>query len=234
MYLSIDTSGDRAGLALTQGNEILAEESWLCGRNHTVELLPYLDGLLKQAGRGIKDIDGVIVATGPGSFNGLRVGLGTAKGLAFALDIPIVGRSTLEAAAYQYASTGLPVCAIFNAGRDEISYAVYQLKEGEWICLAPAALATVAELSSRFDQPTVFCGEPTPAMIEEIHARLGENTLAPASPDPSKRTAFLAELGTKRIVAGDIDDAATLQPIYLRGAHISQPKSRSAGAHPHA
>ena len=229
MYLAIDTSSSYAGLALSEEGIILAEQTWLCGRNHTVELLPHLDNLLKQSGRGMKDIQGVSVALGPGSFNGLRVGLGTAKGLAFSLGVPIVGISTLEAAAYQHATFGSPVCAIFNAGRDEISCAIYQLKGGQWQCLAPASLSTIAELCSRINETTIFCGEPTPVMLEEIRAGLGEMAVIPPPAGMLRRPAFLAELGAKRIMSGDTDDMATLQPIYLRHPHISQPKSRGAG-----
>ena len=230
MFLAIDTSSDSAGLALTSENSILAEQTWLCGRNHTVELLPHLERFLKQTGRGIKDIRGIIVATGPGSFNGLRVGLGTAKGLAFSLDIPIAGIGTLEAATYQFAPCGLPVCAIFSAGRGEISYAVYQRKDGGWQCLAPPSLSSIPELLSRINEKTLFCGEPTPAMLDEIRAGLGDKAVIPAPFDLARHPVFLAALGMKRIIGGDINDPATIQPIYLRGAHISQPKSRSAGA----
>jgi len=85
MYLAIDTSSDFAGLSVIESGQILAEISWRCGSNHTVELLPHMDSLLKQSSIGIQELKGIIIAIGPGSFNGLRVGLGTAKGLAFSL-----------------------------------------------------------------------------------------------------------------------------------------------------
>lgn len=232
MYLAIDTSSDMAGLAIIHERQILAEISWRCDRNHTVELLPQLESLLRQSSLNIKDMKGIIVARGPGSFNGLRVGLGTAKGLAFSLELPIVGISTLEAAAYQHAECGLPVCAIFNAGRGEIAYAVYQLADGEWRCLAPESLATIDALCELPAERTVFCGEPTDAMLEQIRAKLGERAVIPSVTAMPRRPAFLAALGEKRLTAGLSDDIATLQPIYLRRPHISQPKSKSAGAVP--
>jgi tRNA threonylcarbamoyl adenosine modification protein YeaZ len=230
MYLAIDTSSDNAGLAVTRDGQILAEITWRCGRNHTVELLPHLESLLKQSGLNIKDTKGIIVARGPGSFNGLRVGLGTAKGLAFSLEVPIAGISTLEAAAYQHAECGLPVCAVFNAGRDEIAYAVYQLTDGEWLCLATEGLTTIDALCQRIKESTVFCGEPTGAMLEQIRAKLRERAVIPIAAAMLRRPAFLAALGEKRLMAGLFDDVASLQPIYLRRPHISQPKSKSAGA----
>jgi len=230
MYLAIDTSSDNAGLAVTRDGQIMAEITWRCGRNHTVELLPHLEPLLKQSGLNIKDTKGIIVARGPGSFNGLRVGLGTAKGLAFSLGVPIAGISTLEAAAYQHAECGLPVCAVFNAGRDEIAYAMYQLKDGEWRCLSPESLMNIDELCEHIKERTIFCGEPTGAMLEQIRAKLRERAVIPVAAAMLRRPAFLAALGEKRLMAGFFDDVASLQPIYLRHPHISQPKSKSAGA----
>ncbi|MCL2679111.1 MAG: tRNA (adenosine(37)-N6)-threonylcarbamoyltransferase complex dimerization subunit type 1 TsaB [Dehalococcoidia bacterium] len=229
MYLAIDTTGDCAGLALHENGSLLAEQSWKCGKNHTVELLPRLTELLVRTNRVVTDIKGVIAARGPGSFNGLRVGLGTAKGLAFGLNVPIVGVSTLEAAAWQHAAAGLPVCAILDAGRGEIAHAVYQLRETAWLRLVPESLTTVQELCVRTEDRTIFCGEPLPTMLDEIRATLRDMAVIPSAKEMSRRPAFLAELGAKRLEADDTDDVAALQPIYLRRPNISQPKSKAAG-----
>ena len=89
MLLAIDTSTDTASLALVRDSQVLAELTWYCGQNHTVELLPQLTHFLHQIESGLQAISGIIVARGPGSFNGLRVGISTAKGLAFSLGIPV-------------------------------------------------------------------------------------------------------------------------------------------------
>ncbi|GAI02337.1 unnamed protein product [marine sediment metagenome] len=112
MQLAIDTSTDTASLALVQDSEVLAELTWRCEQNHSVELLPRLADLLGRTKSNLQSISCVMVAKGPGSFNGLRVGVSTAKGLAFSLGIPIIGISTLEVEAYQHAETNLPICPI--------------------------------------------------------------------------------------------------------------------------
>ena len=117
MQLAIDTSTDTASLALVQDSQVLAELTWHCGQSHSTELLPRLLDLLNQSKLSLESTNGIIVARGPGSFNGLRVGISTAKGLALSLGCPIIGISTLEAAAYPHADTGLPICPIFSAGR---------------------------------------------------------------------------------------------------------------------
>jgi len=226
MHLAIDTSTDTASLALIQDSKVLAELTWCCGQNHTVELLSRLARLLNQANLNLQSASAIIVARGPGGFNGLRVGISTAKGLAFSLGIPIVGISTLEAEAYQHAETGLPVCPIFNAGREEIATAIYQKKRSEWCQLVSQHLTTVDALCSRITTKTVFCGEFIPFIATQLKKRLRQKAIIPPSAALFRRAGFLAELGLKRIKAGDYDNPATLQPIYLRRPPITTPKHR--------
>ncbi len=124
MQIAIDTSTDIASLALVQGSDVLAELTWRCGQNHTVELYPRLDFLIAKSGLDIKSADCIFVAKGPGSFNGLRVGVSAAKGLAFSLNIPIIGISTLESTAYQHCIDRIAGLRYSERrpGRDSYSY----------------------------------------------------------------------------------------------------------------
>ena len=168
MLVAIDTSTDIAALALAQDGKVLAEISWRCGQNHSVELLPHLTRLLDEAKLSLRDTSCVIVAKGPGSFNGLRVGLSTAKGLAFSLSVPIIGISSLESEAYPHAETGLPICPIFNAGRGEIAVALYRKKDNEWRRLTPEHITTVEALSTEITEKTLFCGEYVATIIISV------------------------------------------------------------------
>ena len=96
MQLAIDTSTDTASLALVQNNGVLAELTWRCEQNHTTQVLTHLAHLLNQTKLNLQSTSGIIVAKGPGSFNGLRVGISIAKGLAFSLGVPIIGISSLR------------------------------------------------------------------------------------------------------------------------------------------
>jgi tRNA threonylcarbamoyl adenosine modification protein YeaZ len=226
MQIAIDTSTDTASLALVQDSEVLAELTWRCGQNHTVQLLPHLSHLLNQTDSSLQSVDCIIVARGPGSYNGLRVGISTAKGLAFSLGIPIVGISTLEAEAYQHAETGLPICPLFNAGREEIAVAMYQKKAGKWLQLTAEHLTTVDTLCSQITTKTVFCGEFVPSIAAELKKQLKQKTMIIPPAAGLRRAGFLAELGLKRIKAGDYDNPTTLQPLYFRGPAITEPKHR--------
>jgi tRNA threonylcarbamoyl adenosine modification protein YeaZ len=225
MQIAIDTSTEVASLALVRDAEILAEFTWHCGLNHTVELYPRLDFLLKISGRQMTEAECIFVARGPGSFNGLRVGVSAAKGLAYSMDIPIIGLSTLEVTAYQHAETGLPVCAVQNAGREEIAAAVYQKRARKgWTQLIAEHITTPEALAREIKEKTIFCGEFKPETGAVIK-KLFKSDAVMATPAGSlRRAAFLAELGQVRRAAGDFDTLATFQPTYLRRPPITERK----------
>lgn len=224
MKLAIDTSTDTASLALVEDNGLLAELTWRCGQNHTTQLLTHLAHLLKQTKSTLQSTSGIIVARGPGSFNGLRVGISIAKGLSFSLRVPIIGISSLEAEAYQHAETGLPICPVFNARRGEIATALYQKKKGQWRLLIAEQITTVETLCSQITSKTMFCGEFIPLIATQLSRHLKQKAVIPSLAGGLRRAGFLAELGLERLKAGDYDNPTTLQPLYLRRPAITQPK----------
>jgi len=226
MQLAIDTATDTASLVLIQNGEVLAESTWCCEQSHTTQLLPHLVDLLNQHNLSLQSVKGIIVDKGPGSYNGLRVGISTAKGLAFSLGIPIIGISSLELAAYQHADTGLPICPILNAGRGEIATAIYQKKNSKWSQLAPEHITTIDQLLPQITTKTVFCGEFVPSIATELRNQLKEKAVIPPPAIPAQRASLFAKLGQMRLEAGEYDDPLTLQPLYLRRPQITTPKHR--------
>ena len=225
MEISIDTSTSWGGAALSQEGNLLAELTWKPGQNHTTELFPNIERMLQTAKWDIGSVTAVFVATGPGSFNGLRAGISAAKGLAFSLNIPLVGISTLEAEALPFAFTGLPLCPIHDAGRGEIATALYRQAD-RWNQLKEAHLTTLESLCAEVNETTVFCGELTQAAIDRIRSALGEKAVIPGWEQRLRRPGYISYLGWKRLQAGRRDDPATLQPIYLRQPPITQRKKK--------
>jgi tRNA threonylcarbamoyl adenosine modification protein YeaZ len=226
MELAIDTSSGIASVALSREGELLASLTWQTAQNHTTELLPNLICLLQQARVQLDSVDAIIVAKGPGSFNGLRVGISTAKGLASALDIPLLGVNTLESEAYPFAFIGLPLRPIHKAGGDEIATGLYRQKDNEWQCLEPENLTTVKGLLHRIKQKTLFCGEIPPDLVRELQQNLGKNAIISQSTDLF-RVRSLVTLGWQKLSKGQQDDRVTLQPLYLRSPHITKPRDRA-------
>ncbi len=221
MELAIDTSTETASIALSSEGGVVAELTWNAGRNHTAELLPNLVYLLHQAKSNLEDIDGLIVAKGPGSFNGLRVGMSVAKGFALALGLPLVGISTLEVEAFPHAVTALPICPILNAGRGEIATALFQVRRGKWRRLLEEHITTLDGLLPEIKGRTIFCGKIPHEVALQIEERLGDKAMVIEGAGVLRRAGYLAELGWRRLKEGDFDHSPTLQPLYLRRPAIT-------------
>ncbi len=234
MELAIDTSSSAVSVALSNQGRTVASLTWQTIQNHTVELLPNLVCLLQKARVELNSIEVIVVAKGPGSFNGLRVGISTAKGLALALNIPLIGINTLEAEAYPFAFTGLLLRPVQKAGRQEIATALYQQqKDNEWQCLEAENLTTIKTLCHRIKQKTLFCGEIPAEIVSEIRQNLGERAIISQSNYPS-RAGSLAALGWRKWSSGERDDPVTLQPLYLRPPHITKSKDKIPQLSPRA
>ncbi|MBM3120378.1 MAG: tRNA (adenosine(37)-N6)-threonylcarbamoyltransferase complex dimerization subunit type 1 TsaB [Chloroflexi bacterium] len=223
MELAIDTSTDFSSVALSYQGETIAELTWHAGQSHTVELVPNIVHLLNRTKSSPQSLSAVFVAKGPGSFNGIRVGISTAKGLALALNIPLVGISTLEIEAYPFAFTKLPLCPIHNAGRGEIATALYWQNE-DWRCLVEEHITTVDALCQKIRRKTLFCGEIPPSVVEQLQQRLARQAIIPDPEARLRHASYLAILGWRRLNKGEQDNPATLQPLYLRQPPITQKK----------
>lgn len=216
MFLAIDTATRMPSLALYDGECVLAEETWRSANSHTVELVP---GLVRMLGRQRvlpSELRGIAVALGPGSFTGLRIGLSVAKGLALALDIPLVGIPTLDALVYAQGRRRGPVCAVLQAGRGRICAAFYRRRRGQWQRQGDYRLTILDGLCAEIETRTFFCGEIDAQAAELLRKRLGERAVVASPASSLRRAGYLAELGWQRLKRGEVDDPATLSPIYLR------------------
>ncbi len=224
MLLAIDTSTSVASVALYRDG-VRAETTWVAGADHTRQLLPRIQDLLATLGLTPADLTAVGVAIGPGSFNGLRVGVATAKAICTALDRPIVGVETLRATAYQYRLTERPIRPLFDAGRGEVTTGLYQANDEIFGTLEEPRITTLEEALAASPVETLFCGELRPTWCERITAHVGPPRRRLARwPDPAesaRRAGYLAELAWQALRAGLLDDVATLQPLYLRRPPVS-------------
>jgi tRNA threonylcarbamoyladenosine biosynthesis protein TsaB len=206
ILLAIDTSTEMTGLALWGERGLVAECNWFSGRNHAAQLLPQLDLLLAHTATPRAALGAVAVALGPGSWSGLRVGLSTAKGLALAGDLALIGVPTLEIVVRQFAGAGLPLVPIFRLGRDRVAL---RDARGELINLA------VSDLAAHVGGPALFCGEIDAQLAAQIIAAVGANAHMPPPLARVRRAAVLAQIGWERWQAGATDAAAAIEPIYL-------------------
>lgn len=214
MLLAIDTSTTLTGVALYESGDVLAECVWNSGRDHTAQLVPQLELLLRHLGRTRGDLAAVVVAVGPGSWSGLRVGVSVAKGLALARGLPVVGIGTLDALAYQHYRPGMPVLPLIRLGRERFASADFSAQERARR-LGDYRNVTLAEICATVHGRTLFCGDIDVQVRETLRRGLGEAAHFPLPADAPRRPAYLAELGWSRLQQGDADDLSTLEPIYL-------------------
>lgn len=216
LELSIDTASDMASIALSREGALLAELTWQCGRDHARQLLPAIDGLLSRHEQTKDGLTAVFVCIGPGGYGGLRVGVATAKGLAFGLELPVVGVGRLEVEAYAFAATGAPVVAVHRAGRGELAWAAY-VADPDWRELSPPRLSPPDALVNELPPGALVTGEIDDALTGALAETLidrGHRIARGAA--TVRRAALLAELGWRRLQAGRTDDPKALVPLYLR------------------
>lgn len=219
--LAMDTCSEQASVAVMGNDHLLVELSWRAGPNHTATLLPAIQRALEQIQRKIQEVDSIAVAKGPGSYNGMRVGVSTAKGLAYALGVPLVGLSTLETMAYPYAAIGLPVCSFLEAGRAQLAAALFQQQGEDWQRVQEEHLATPESLAQELGGTVVMCGEGSASLVDQLRALLGARALWVPWEGYLRRAGTVAVLGKRRLERGLSDCPHTLQPLYLRPPSVT-------------
>ena len=220
MLLAVDTSTSQTGLALYDGLHVLAELLWTSRAHHTQELAPAVNDLLKRVGAKISDVQALGVAIGPGSFTSLRVGLSFVKGLALARHLPVIGISTLDVvAAPQPLADQTPLAAVLHAGRGRLALGWYRVSENRWQAEGSPSVTTADALAESIKSPTIVCGELSADERQRL-ARKHKNALIASPAANVRRPAVLAELAWARWQSGQVDNAATLAPLYL---HVGDP-----------
>jgi len=214
MLLAIDTSTTQTGLACYSERGLLGECVWLSGRDHSAQLLPQLILLLRHLGRGRDEISAVGVALGPGSWSGLRVGMSTAKGFALARGVPVIGVGTLDALAYQHNRSGMTTVPLIRLGRERFASGSMPRHGDKRKSIEPHNV-TLAEIAAEATGRALFCGDTDPDVQAALRELLGARAIFPTPAISMRRPGYLAELAWQRLQAGDTDDVATLEPIYL-------------------
>ena len=137
--LALESSATACSAALCRDGALIAQSFQNSGLTHSRTLLPMVNDLLKNCGETLEGVDVIAVAAGPGSFTGLRIGSATAKGLAFAMEKPIVPVPTLEGLAYQMYGTDALVCPIMDARRNQVYTGLYEFRSRSAVCAVEAS-----------------------------------------------------------------------------------------------
>lgn len=228
MILAIDTATDQASVALSSGNTILAELSWTTRGNHSSHLDRVLPELFRLAAISTGEVTFLVVARGPGSFNGLRVGISLAKGLAFALRRPLVGISSLDVIAWQAAEARRSVWALLPAGRGEMYRGRYYDAGSSWRQVGEHERLPIQHLLAQYEERVLLAGEGSEAVAAELAAR-SQKVARAVSVRTFRRAGYLAELGKDYFATNGVDQADALEPLYLRRSSAEENRSARHG-----
>jgi tRNA threonylcarbamoyladenosine biosynthesis protein TsaB len=220
VLLSVDTSTNMTGIALHDGKRVLCEIVWRNQARHTVELAPEVALMLRRNQLKAMDLTVLAVATGPGSYTGLRIGMALAKGLALAHSLPLVGIPTLDILARAQPSQRMPMLAIIQAGRKRLAGGRYKWQRGAWRREDSEETFTLQEMLERLEDPTYVCGELT-AEQRDVLDEHEAVTLAPPA-QCVRRPAVLADMAWEQVRSGKLKEPASVVPTYL-GALSGKP-----------
>ncbi len=214
MLVAIDTSTQWIGIALYDGNRVLAEHSWRSKNYHTVELIPAIADMLAKCQVKPDQLTGIGVALGPGSFTGLRIGLSAAKGLALGQNLPIVGVPSLEILAASQPGLRRPMIALLEVGRGRYAWARYRYKKPSWGQISEMQVDDIKTIAATITSPVYVVGDMGAEERQIMGRKWKTSQLAPAS-QCVRRPSVLAELAWEKLQVGHADDVVSLSPIYV-------------------
>ncbi len=217
--LAVDASGRVATVALSDGANIIAEYSVDHNKTHSQTLLPMISRILEITETKREELEGIVTSKGPGSFTGLRIGAATVKGLCNALNIPVVGISTLEMLAANYLGSDFAVVPLMDARRNQVYSAIYDCSGERPVALVKdlaRSAAEIAELASNCGKPCVLLGDGVNPNLEVLKENLKcEYRIAPPHM-LLQRAGSLAVLGNAAFAAGEAVSGDKLELEYLR------------------
>ncbi|RMG72690.1 MAG: tRNA (adenosine(37)-N6)-threonylcarbamoyltransferase complex dimerization subunit type 1 TsaB [Chloroflexi bacterium] len=221
MLLAIDTATHTMSIALHDGTQLLAEQSWQAGKRQTTELAPAIQRMMALCKATMADLTAVAVSIGPGSYSGVRVGVAFAKGVADAHHLPLVGITTLDTLAYgqPYFQSGVGLITIVEAGRGKIIVQAYRWRKGMWHSRSEPRLMTWQMLLDTIDGEAYVTGDISQDALELLAKH--DNVMIAPGAHWLRRAGYLAECALEKLrAAGDDQSAfapANILPIYIQG-----------------
>ena len=234
--LGIDSSGLVAGIAVVEDEILLAEYNINYKKTHSQTLLPMLDEVRSMLELDLDSIDAIAVASGPGSFTGLRIGSATAKGLGLALDKPIVEVPTLEGLAYNLCGVEGWVCPLIDARRNQVYSGIYEFDQNELRIVEAQCAADVSYMIEKINElgdnepgrRVILLGDGVPVYREQLEKGIRIPYLFASPSNSRQRAASVAALGAVYYAAGRTVTAAAHKPEYLRKSQAEREREEQA------
>lgn len=231
--LGLDSSGIVASVAVVEDDVLLGEYTVNYKKTHSQTLLPMLDEVARMIELDMESVDAIAVASGPGSFTGLRIGSATAKGLGLALDKPLIGIPTVEGLAYNLYDAQGVICPIMDARRSQVYTGIYRFRDHKMEIVQDQCAVDIGEILDRLNElqePVLFAGDGVPVFADSIRERLEiPYSFAPAHVN-KQRASAVAALGLQYYKDGKYQTAEEYRPHYLRKSQAERERlAREAG-----
>ncbi|MBL3659070.1 tRNA (adenosine(37)-N6)-threonylcarbamoyltransferase complex dimerization subunit type 1 TsaB [Fulvivirga sediminis] len=224
LILSIETATPICSVALLNQGEVLGSQILYIEKSHSGLLAPIIDALIKQCGYALSDLDAVAVSGGPGSYTGLRIGVSTAKGISFSLDIPLISINTLEAMAYgmsQVNYSGAYLCPMIDARRMEV-YCMITDKNLSVIQETAPKIIDETSFSEFLNQHQVIFAGNGAGKCQSVITHKNASFIDL----PFMNAEYVANLAFRKYQEQQFEDVAYYEPFYLKEFHVTQPKKR--------
>jgi len=218
LILNIDTATEIASIALNNGDDLLAFKKNENQKDHAAWIHAAIKEAMQEAGRSLKDLEAVAVTAGPGSYTGLRVGMATAKGLCYVLNIPLITESTLKMMAQAASYMEGLLCPMIDARRMEVFTAVYDRFLDAVVQPQPMILADTSFLEVLDAGPVQFFGSGSGKFRALVQHR---NANFPSISYDSRHLAYLAD---NKFRLGTFTGLAYAEPVYLKEFHTHTKK----------
>lgn len=221
VILSIETSTKVCSVALARDGQVIAWRESEQGNEHAAKIAIFISEVLTETGLSCQQLDAVAIGEGPGSYTGLRIGVSTAKGLAYALHVPLIAVSPLQAMAFRSLELardredfceGMLFCPMTDAGRMEVYSAFYDTQNNKVRDVAADIVDEISYKEVLAGHKVVFCGDGS-AKCMEI---LGESANAVFMPDVRPSSRYMAPLAESLYKNGQFVDVAYFEPFYLK------------------
>ena len=214
LILAFESSAKPASAALVKDGQLLSQYTQCSALTHSRTLLPMAEDMLKNAEPRLSDVDLIAVAHGPGSFTGIRIGVSTVKGLAWAAEKPCVGVSTLEAMAWHGLAVGGYICPVMDARRSQVYNALFKIENGRPVRMTedrPIALEELAKEVTALGAPVFLIGDGAALCFEYFTAHGVPCVMAPDN--LRWQDAWGVAMAAADKTPGNADE---LLPVYLR------------------
>lgn len=224
--MGLDSAGPVAVFAIVSGGRLISETAH-CAASHGAGLPAAVEEFLRGAGMSLRDLRGIAVGIGPGSFTGLRIGLSYVKGLAMALGYSLVGVPTFDTIAlkafehFPSAPEGTVICTVADARKGEVYAGLYRTGSDGLEKVADPSVLSLQRLVLQVPADAILAGDRTAHGVSDLLSSRGMRSTVLDEVELNLRGRYVAAIGAERLATGEVDPPAALQPLYVRTAEAT-------------